>query len=335
MAKSREWRLARRPTGMPTKDDFELGERELGEPGEGEVLVRNVWMSVDPYMRGRMSERKSYVASFEVGRALAGGAVGRVEASADPSLSVGDWVLSQQGWRERFVSKAEKLQRIDPGLAPPEAFLGVLGMPGLTAYVGLHRIAELKEGERVFVTAAAGAVGSVACQLAKAKGCTVVGSAGGEEKTRWLREEAGVDGAIDYRQGHLGRELRRLMPDGIDVDFENVGGEHLEAAISSLRDFGRVAVCGLISQYNAETPEPGPRNFALVVMRRLKLQGFIVSDHLDLMPEFYREVGGLLQAGKIRWRQTVREGLEAAPDAFLGLFRGENLGKMLVRLSED
>lgn len=333
MATTRAVKLKERPQGTPTEADFEIVEVEIPEPKDGEVRVENLWMSVDPYMRGRMSGIKTYVDPFEVGALLDGGAVGRVVASKAKGLAEGDLVLSQLGWREAFVAKAKHLRRLEvPDGAQPQAFLGVLGMPGLTAYVGLTRIAELKPGERVFVSGAAGAVGSVVCQIGKAMGATVVGSAGSEAKIRWLLEVAGIDGALNYKEVKLRKALGEAMPEGIDVYFENVGGAHLEAAIFHMREFGRIALCGLIAQYNEKVPPPGPRNLSLVLTRRVKLQGFIVTDHGDLQGEFLEKMAGWIRGGQVRWEETVHEGLDAAPAAFLGLFTGENLGKMLVRL---
>jgi NADPH-dependent curcumin reductase CurA len=330
---TREVRLARRPVGMPEPDDFQLTESALPPLDNGEVLVENVYMSVDPYMRGRMIDRKSYVGPFEVGEVMHGGAVGRVAESRADGLTEGDHVLSMNGWRERFVSGTRGLRKVDVSLAPASTYLGVMGMPGLTAYVGLLDIGAPAPGETVFVSGAAGAVGSVVCQIAKLKGCRVVGSAGSVEKTRWLTEEAGVDAVIDYRAaGSLRRALREACPEGIGVYFDNVGGDHLEAAIWSMNDFGRIVACGSISTYNAVEPEPGPSNLFQVVTKRLMIKGFIVSDHLDRGQAFTAEMSEWIRAGRIRWRETVVDGIESAPDAFLGLFRGDNVGKMLVRL---
>jgi NADPH-dependent curcumin reductase CurA len=328
----RQIHLAARPIGAPKPGDFKLAEVELPEPGEGEVLVRNRWMSVDPYMRGRMNDTQSYVPSFQIDQPLQGGAVGEVVACADGSLEVGQPVLHMHGWREYAVIPAAQAQPVDADAAPPQAYLGVLGMPGLTAYVGITDIAALKDGETVFVSGAAGAVGSVAGQIAKARGCTVIGSAGSPEKVAFLRDELGFDAAFDYHDGPVAEQLTEAAPDGIDVYFDNVGGEHLEAAIGATRDFGRIAMCGAISLYNATEIPPGPRNVVMAIPRRLTLKGFIISDHFDRMPDFVRDVGGWLREGKIQYRETVVEGLDNAPDAFIGLLRGDNIGKMLVKL---
>jgi NADPH-dependent curcumin reductase CurA len=333
---SKEIRLKARPLGMPQDGDFELATAELRQPAAGEVLVRNSWMSVDPYMRGRMSDRPSYVPPFQIGAALEGGAVGQVVASGSDRLAVGDHVSSNLGWREFAVGKAELFQKIDPSGAPLQAYLGTLGMPGMTAWVGLFKIAELKDGDTVFVSAASGAVGAVVCQLAKAHGCYVVGSAGSDDKCQWLEREAGVDKAINYRTcGDLTAAVGQAFPQGIDVYFENVGGKHLEAALTHMKRFGRIALCGMISGYNDTTPQPGPSNIMLAVGRCLKLQGFIVSNHFADLPQFRAEAVPLIKAGKLKWQETVEEGIANAPKALMKLFTGDNRGKMLVRLGPD
>lgn len=333
MTTSREVRLKSRPEGMPQPGNFELASIDLPDPGAGEVQVKNLYMSVDPYMRGRMYDRPSYVPPFQIGQALQGGAVGEVVASNDPSLKVGDIVQSMLGWRERYNAPAAAVQKIDTHGLPPQAFLGVAGMPGMTAYVGLLKIAALKEGDVVFVSAAAGAVGSVACQIAKIKGHTVIGSAGGEEKAAFLRE-IGVDHVIDYKKApDLTAALKEAAPKGIDVYFENVGGEHLEAALEAAKPFARFAMCGMISQYNATEPPKGPSNIMYVVGKRIRMEGFIVSDHFAILPEFLKDMSEWIGSGRFKWRETVDEGIDAAPSAFLKLFKGENLGKMLVKLA--
>lgn len=332
---SREIRLASRPAGEPTAENFELATVELdATPPADRLLVRNLYMSVDPYMRGRMRDARSYTPPFQIGEALTGGAVGEVIASGHPDFAPGDTVLHHYGWREFASVHGKGATKIDPALAPVQSYLGVLGMPGRTAYVGLLDIGQPKAGETVFVSGAAGAVGSLVCQIAKLKGCRVVGSAGSPAKIDWLRQQAGVDGAVNYREAKsLRRAISGECPDGVDVYFENVGGEHLEATLSLMNDFGRIVVCGMISQYNATEPAPGPRNLGLLISRRLKMQGFIVSDHPERADDFYRDMSGWMKEGKIRWEETVVAGLEQAPEAFLGLFHGENLGKMLVKLN--
>jgi NADPH-dependent curcumin reductase CurA len=332
LTRSREVRLANRPEGLPEASNFEIATVDLPAPGAGEVQVRNLYMSVDPYMRGRMYDRPSYVPPFQVGQAMQGHAIGEVVASNSPALKPGDLVNTMFGWREGFNAPAEGLQKLDAQGLPPQAFLGVAGMPGLTAWAGLTKVAGVKEGETVFVSAAAGAVGQVVCQIAKIKGATVIGSAGGADKCAWLRE-IGVDHAIDYKaESNLTAALGRVAPKGIDVYFENVGGAHLEAALNAARPFARFAMCGMIAAYNDHVPQPGPSNLTMVVGKRLRLQGFIVSDFFADAPQFAAEMGGWVKAGQIKWRETVDEGIESAPGAFLKLFAGENLGKMLVKL---
>jgi len=329
MTTAREIHLASRPTGVPSPSDFALVSRELPALASGQVLVRNDFMSVDPYMRGRMSDAKSYVPPFEVGAALEGGAVGTVVESSTPDVAVGDTVLHGLGWRDYALVDAARVRRVDPVLGA-SAYLGVLGMPGLTAYVGLLDIAAMKPGDVVFVSGAAGAVGSLAGQIAKLRGAArVIGSAGSSSKVDYLAS-LGFDAAFNYKDGPVRDQLRAAAPDGIDVYFDNVGGTHLEAAISSLRTYGRVALCGAISTYNGAVE--APRNLSLAVGKRLTLRGFIVSDHNDRMPAFLAEVGGWLRAGDISFTETVVDGLENAPRAFIGLLNGDNTGKMIVRL---
>ncbi|MDI2028023.1 NADP-dependent oxidoreductase [Saccharopolyspora sp. TS4A08] len=334
MSKGLEIRLASRPQGLPTMDNFDFVEVEAPQPGEGELLVRNLVMSVDPYMRGRMNEGKSYVPPFELGEALQGGAVGEVVSSNVEGYQTGDLVLHMFGWRDYAVVPAKHATKVDAGIASPSAYLYVLGMPGMTAYAGLVDVAEQKEGDVVFVSGAAGAVGSLVGQIAKLRGAKkVIGSAGSPEKVKYLLDEVGFDAAFDYHDGPVREQLAEAAPEGIDVYFDNVGGEHLEAAISAFNDFGRAAECGMISQYNNETPQPGPRNLMMIVQKRLKIQGFIVGDHAHIKDQFFSEVGAWLAEGKISYRETVVEGLGNAPDAFLGLMRGDNTGKMLVKIA--
>jgi NADPH-dependent curcumin reductase CurA len=333
LTRSREIRLTSRPEGLPQASNFEVAAVDLAAPGEGQVQVKNLFMSVDPYMRGRMYDRPSYVPPFEIGKAMQGHAIGEVTASNSPAFKPGDLVNSMFGWREGFNAAAETLQKLDAQGLPPQAFLGVAGMPGLTAWAGLTKVAGVKEGETVFVSAAAGAVGQVVCQIAKLKGATVIGSAGGADKCAWLRE-VGVDHTIDYKaEPNLTAALARVAPKGIDVYFENVGGVHLEAALNAARPFARFALCGMIAAYNDHKPQPGPSNIVLAVGKRLRLQGFIVSDFMGQSGEFAAEMAAWIKAGKIKWRETVDEGIEAAPGAFLKLFAGENVGKMLVKLT--
>jgi len=332
-ATSREIRLASRPEGRPSDDNFELAEVAVPEPGEGQALVRNAYLSVDPYMRGRMRDVKSYVPPFQVGEVMDGGAVGQVVASKNPDLEEGDWVQSMNGWREHFVTDGQGLLPApDPDVAPVSTALGVLGMPGFTAWVGLTQFGKPSEGETVFVSAAAGAVGSTVGQLAKLRGCRAVGSAGSAEKVRCLTEELGFDGALNYKTEDLHAALREHCPDGIDVYFDNVGGDHLEAALGRMNAFGRIPLCGAVSGYNEEQPQPGPPSFLSVLPNRLTIRGFIVTDHYDLYGEFLKEVAPKLASGEMEYRETFVDGIENMPGAFLGLLDGQNTGKMLVRV---
>ena len=333
MTTVREIRLKSRPSGLPTHDNFELASVELRDPGPDEVQVQNLWMTVDPYMRGRMNDVQSYSAPFALGKVMDGGAVGRVIASNDPGFKAGDLVQSGFGWREGFTASAKAVQKLDTRGLPPQTFLGAAGMPGLTAYVGLLKIAALKDGDVVFVSGGAGAVGSMVCQIAKAKGHKVIASAGGAQKVAFLKE-IGVDHVIDYKaQKDLTAAILAGAPDGIDVYFDNVGGPHLEAALATARLFARFAICGMISIYNATKPEPGPSNLAQLIGKNIRMEGFIVSHHFDMMPAFLDDLAGWVRDGKVTWKETVVEGIEKAPDAFIGLFKGENLGKMLVKLA--
>ncbi|HXK14858.1 MAG TPA: NADP-dependent oxidoreductase [Gaiellaceae bacterium] len=326
---TREVVLAARPQGVPQETDFEVRETGDVELADGEVLVRNVFVSVDPYMRGRMTGVRTYVAPYEVGDPIDGGAVGRVVASKHDGVAEGDWVLSQLGWCEAGVAEGKRLRKLDPALAAPSTALGALGMPGFTAWIGLTEIAGVKEGETLYVSGAAGAVGSAAVQIAKLKGLQVIGSAGSDEKVEWLRS-LGVEG-FNYKE----TPAKEALAGGIDVYFDNVGGDQLEAAFAALRPFGRVAACGAISLYNNQQPEPGPRNMAFIVGKRLRVQGFIVSDHFARFDDFLQEVGPWVAEGKLECRETMLEGIENVPTAFAGLFRGDNTGKMLVRVGPD
>ena len=329
---SREIRLKSRPLGLPVADNFELATVTLGDPQAGEVLVRNRWMSVDPYMRGRMYDRPSYVPPFQIGDALQGGAIGEVVASNDPGFAAGDLVSTMFGWREAFIAPAAALEKLPKHEGvPDQAYLGVLGMPGLTAYAGLLEIGQPKTGDTVFVSGGAGAVGSVVAQIAKAKGCTVVATAGTDAKCDWLRSR-GVDHAINYKNGDLLGQVRAAVPKGIDIYFDNVGGEHLEVAIEMARPFARFAECGMISAYNETGAPVGPRNIIQVVGKSLKIQGFIVIQYAHLRPQFMADMAGWIGSGAIEWEETVMEGIDQAPAAFTGLFSGGNTGKMLVRV---
>jgi len=331
---TREIHLASRPVGSPTHDDFRLVETELPEPGPGQVLVRNTVMSVDPYMRGRMNAGRSYVPPFAIDAPLEGGAVGEVIKSSDDAFAVGDMVVHDYGWREHAVVDAVRATPIDTGRAPASAYLGLLGMTGLTAYTGLVRVAELEPGDIVFVSGAAGAVGSAVGQIAQNLGAArVIGSAGSPEKVRYLLDELGFDAAFDYHDGPVAEQLAQHAPDGIDVYFDNVGGEHLEGALTHMRDFGRLALCGSIASYNDDSAIHGPRNLGLAIMRRLKLQGFIVYDNDDLAGEYQARAAEWLANDQLTYQETYVDGLGHAVDALLDVFRGANLGKMLVRLA--
>ncbi|RAO30180.1 NADPH-dependent curcumin reductase [Micromonospora noduli] len=331
MTSNREIHLASRPQGWPTEDTFRLVETEVPTPGPGQIVVRNQYMSVDPYMRGRMNDVKSYVPPFALDAPLDGAAIGEVVASEAADIAVGTTVLHGLGWREYALLDAAAARPVDPSIAPVSAYLSVLGMTGLTAYAGLLEVAAMKPGETVFVSAAAGAVGSLVGQIAKLKGAgRVIGSAGSPAKVERLRA-LGFDAAFDYHDG-VRESLRAAAPDGVDVYFDNVGGDHLEAAISAMNLHGRAAICGMISQYNATEPPAAPRNLALVIGKRLTLRGFLVNDHNDVRAAFVRDVSGWLRDGTLSYDETIVDGIENAPEAFIGVLRGDNLGKMLVRV---
>jgi hypothetical protein len=327
---NRAWHLMSRPSGMPTIDNFALNEAPLPELQDGWARVENKWLSVDPYMRGRMNDVKSYVPPFALGEPMQGGAVGTVVESRSPNLAVGDTVFHMLGWREAAAAPAETFNKVPPLGVPDHAWLGNLGLTGGTAYFGLLRAAEAKAGDIVFVSAAAGAVGSAVVQLAKAKGMTVIGSAGGADKCAWVRE-LGADAVIDYKAGPVVKQLIEAAPKGIDVYFDNVGGDHLDAAFATARQNARFAICGMIDNYNDAAPQSF-RYIMRVIAARIRMQGFIYTDYLSEMATFYQDMGGLIAAGKVTSRETVHDGIEAMPDAFLGLFSGGNTGKMLVRL---
>ena len=323
---ARAWHLMQRPQGMPVPGNFALKEYAMPELGDGMVHVRNRWLSVDPYMRGRMNDVKSYVPPFELDAPMSGGAVGEVIESRDPAFQPGDMVLHMSGWRDETVEPAGNFNKLPaiPGVEP-QAFLGNLGLTGGTAYFGLLEAASAKEGDIVFVSAAAGAVGSAVVQIAKAKGMTVIGSAGGSDKCDFVRS-LGADAVVDYKAGPLLKQLAEAAPKGIDVYFDNVGGDHLDAALALARKDARFAICGMIEGYNEAQPT------CLKFIMRISLKGFIYTDYLPRNAEFYAEMGPWVATGTVKGRDTIVDGLEATPDAFLGLFRGDNIGKMLVRL---
>jgi NADPH-dependent curcumin reductase CurA len=332
MPKNRRILLNNRPTGAPTRDDFELVEGPVPEPREGEVLTRTLYLSLDPYMRGRMSAAKSYAKPVGLGEVMTGGTVGEVVTSRHPGLAPGDVVVGPGGWQDYAVLPGALVRKLDPGLAPVSTALGVLGMPGMTAYVGLLDIGRPKAGETVVVSAASGAVGSIAGQIAKIHGCRVVGVAGGEAKVDYVVRELGFDAAVDHRSRDLAASLAAACPQGVDVYFENVGGATQKAVWPLLNDFARVAVCGLIAHYNDPTPPPGPP-MVDVLRKRLTVQGFIVRDHGRREPDFLRDVAGWLRAGRLKYREDIVDGLENAPEAFIGLLQGKNFGKLVVKVA--
>jgi NADPH-dependent curcumin reductase CurA len=327
---NRAWHLTSRPTGLPNMDNFALEEAPLPDLQDGWVRVENKWLSVDPYMRGRMNDVKSYVPPFAIGEPMQGGAVGKVVESRSPNFKEGDTVFHMLGWREAAAGPAEAFNKVPPIPVEDHQWLGNLGLTGATAYFGLLRVAQAKEGDVVFVSAAAGAVGSAVVQIAKAKGMTVIGSAGGADKTAWVRE-LGADAAIDYKAGPIAKQLLEAAPKGIDVYFDNVGGDHLDAAFAAARQNARFAICGMIEDYNTGSNHAF-RFITRVIAARIMVKGFIYTDYLPDMPEFYRDMAGWLAGGQVTSRETIRDGIEAAPQAFIDLFSGGNTGKMLVRL---
>ena len=335
MTTNKQVRLASRPSGWVTADNFTLTEEAVPEVGQGQLLVRNLFMSVDPYMRGRMNKAKSYVPSFQVGEVLQAGVVGEVIASSNKDYAEGDFVTGMLGWENYSLSDGTGLHKVPKGPAPLSYHLGILGMPGMTAYVGLHTIGKAQPGETVFVSAASGAVGSVVGQLAKLHGCKVTGCAGADDKVDLLKAEFGYEAAFNYRQSQsLPKSISEVCPDGIDVDFENVGGEIFEAVLWNMREFGRVALCGMISNYNDEELQPGPRGMTVIIGRRLTIQGFIVTDHLEVGKEYVSKAIQWLAEGKLKYHETIAEGIENAPSAFIDLLQGKNIGKQIVRLAD-
>ena len=324
--------LASRPIGWVTESNFRIESAPVPKPKDGEILVKNLWLSLDPYMRGRMNDTKSYAAKQEIGEVMIGGTVGEVVESRNPKFAVGDKIVGMLGWQQYGCSAGAGLNKIDASRAPMSAFLGVLGMPGVTAWVGLLDICQPKAGETVVVSAASGAVGSVVGQIAKLKGCRAVGIAGGKAKCDYVVNELGFDACVDYKAGRLNDDLRAAASKGIDCYFENVGGEILDAVLRQMNAFSRIAVCGLISQYNATEPY-GVKAFQSILTNRIKVQGFIVSDRMELWASALPELIGWVSSGKIKYRETVAHGLESAPKAFIGLLKGENFGKQVVKLA--
>ncbi|HEX3700185.1 MAG TPA: NADP-dependent oxidoreductase [Phenylobacterium sp.] len=328
--KTREIHLAKRPQGLPAPDDFRVVETTVPDIGDGEVLIRQLYMSVDPAMRPRLSN------GYELDHVMAGGALGRIVKSRNAAFAEGELVRNPLGFREYAVADGRGLSKLAPEAdVPLTAYMSVLGGTGFTAYGGLLEIGKLKDGEQVFVSTAAGAVGSVAAQIAKIKGCYVIGSTGSEEKAAWLRDEAGLDAVIDYKATPIRQGVKAAAKNGIDVYFDNVGGDHLDAALASMNSLGRVAVCGMISGYN----EPGTRtavhNLSNIIYGRINIRGFVATDFMHLRPQFETDMRQWLREGRIKWRETVLEGIEQAPQAMVGLMQGQNIGKMLVRLAQD
>jgi len=323
--------LASRPQGAVSPENFRIEEAPLPQPGEGEVLVRNEWLSLDPYMRGRMSDAKSYVPPVEIGAVMVGQTVGAVVDSKHPGFKLGDRVLTQLGWQSHGVAKGKELRLIDTKRVPASYYLGVLGMPGMTAWFGLFEIGKPKPGETLVVSAASGAVGSVVGQLAKQEGLRVVGIAGGREKCDYVVKELGFDACVDYRNGRVNDDLRDACPKGIDIDFENVGGEILDTVLRRMNLFGRVIVCGLIAEYSATQPY-AYKSMRAILVNRIRMQGMIVFDWKDRYEEALADLGARFAAGKLRYKESIVEGLENAPQGLIGLLAGRNFGKQVVKL---
>ena len=330
MQKNRRVILASRPSGWVSEDNFRIEEAPMPQPGEGEVLVKNLWLSLDPYMRGRMSDAKSYVKGVDIGEVMVGQTVGEVVESRNERLKKGDHVLTQLGWQ--LYGTTREATKVDGSRVPLSCYLGVLGMPGMTAYFGLKEIGQPKPGETVVVSAASGAVGSVVGQLAKIWGCRAVGIAGGKQKCDYVSRELGFDACIDYKAGELHRSLKEACPKGVDVDFENVGGEILDTALRLMNIYSRIVICGLIAEYNASEPY-GYKNLRAVLVNRIKLQGMIVFDWKDRYGEALKALAGYFAQGKLKYRESVVEGIENAPKGLIALLKGQNFGKQLVRLA--
>ncbi len=328
--RNRQWVLQSRPQGQVREADFRLAEAEVPPLAEGQLLVQVHYLSLDPYMRGRMEESRSYASPQPLGEVMVGGTVGAVLESRNPKFAPGDTVVGMGGWQEYFVSEGAGLATVDPRAVPESAYLGVAGMPGVTAWYGLNRVGKAKAGETVLVSAAAGAVGSVVGQLAKLLGCRAVGIAGGPAKCGHVVKELGLDACVDYKSAGFREALKAATPGGVDVLFENVGGAVLDAALSRMNSFGRVTLCGLIAGYDGQ--DIALKNVRSILVNRLRVQGFIVSDHMELWPKAIKELAGHVARGRITYRETVAPGIESAPRAFIGMLRGENLGKQLVKM---
>jgi len=336
MATNRQVVLKSYPVGEPTAANFEIKDAPIPEPADGQILARTIWLSLDPYMRGRMSERKGYADNVKPGQVMVAGTVSQVVKSKNKDFHEGDYVADYAGWQSYSLSNGMGVRKLDPARAPLSTALSVLGMPGMTAWYGLNKIGRPKAGETVVVSAASGAVGSVVGQLARLAGCRAVGIAGGKDKCDYVTGELGFDACVDYKaEGkNLFAAIRAACPKGIDIYFENVGGDILNAVIGQMNDFGRIPLCGMISQYNATELPAGP-NWSLLLVKRLLVQGFIVSDHFARMGEFIAEVGPAVQGGKIKYREDVVKGIDKAPEAFMGLLKGKNFGKLLVQVADD
>ncbi|HYD07271.1 MAG TPA: NADP-dependent oxidoreductase [Reyranella sp.] len=325
--------LVRRPPGEPAESDFRVEEVSMPEPKHGEVLVKVAYLSLDPYQRGRMRDAASYAAPIGLGEVMTGGIVGEVVKSNNPRFAVGDIVEDRLGWQEYAIGGAATMRKVDPSLAPISTANGVLGMPGMTAYFGLLEVGQPKPGETIVVSAASGAVGQVVGQISKIMGCRVVGIAGGAKKCAFVKDELGFDACVDYKAGNdLDAALRAVCPNGIDVYFDNVGGEVSDAVLRNINFFGRVALCGSISQYNAVTPPMGPRLLGTFVGKRVRAQGFIVTDFAGKYEPAMRQMGEWIRSGRLKYREDVVQGIDKAPRAFIGMLRGENFGKMLVKM---
>jgi len=335
-ATNHQIRLASRPYGWVAPDNFDITAGPVPEAGDGQLVVRNIYLSVDPYMRGRMNDVKSYVPPFQVGEVLQGGGVGQVVASDNSKFNEGDYVTGMLGWENYSLSDGSGLRRINKDDAPLSYHLGVLGMTGMTAYIGLMKIAEARAGDTVFISAASGAVGSIAGQLARIHGCRVTGCAGSDEKVELLTSEFGFDAGFNYKASKsIPDSIAEVCPDGIDVNFENVGGEIFEAALWNMRNFGRIALCGMVANYNDDRLQPGPRGMMVVIGRRLTIRGFIVTDHPEACSEYVGLAGTWLAEGKLTYRETVADGLENAPKAFIDMLKGGNIGKQIVRIDDE
>lgn len=329
---NRQVQLASRPKGMVDLSNFTIENGTVPPVKEGEVLVRSMYLTVDPYMRGRMNEGKSYIEPFALHKPLSGGVVGKVEESKSPQFKPGEFVYGFLDWADYSVADAKQLQKLDPKLAPITTALGVLGMPGMTAYFGLLDVTKPKKGETVLISGAAGAVGSLVGQIAKIQGCRVVGIAGSESKVNYLLKDLGFDAALNYKDKDFAEKLKKACPQGVDIYFDNVGGDITDQAIKLLNNYARISICGQISMYNLDKPDIGPRNWWQLLIKKAMAKGFIVNDYIERYPEGIKQMGQWIKEGKIKYSETVAEGLENAPKAFLGLFKGENIGKQIVKI---